>query len=78
MADGAVHPVVHIAAADSGVFDIDEDVVGGLQAGDRSVFEFDAVCFFEHEGEVLCVPVMAGVLVIFLPARIAYAFGLLR
>jgi hypothetical protein len=24
------------------------------------------------------VPVMAGVLVIFLPARIAYAFGLLR
>jgi hypothetical protein len=24
------------------------------------------------------VPVMAGVLVVFLPARIAYAFGLLR
>jgi hypothetical protein len=51
--DGAVLPVVHIAAADAGVFDVDEDVVRGLEGGDGAVFEFDGVGAFEDEGEVL-------------------------
>jgi hypothetical protein len=53
VADGAVHPIVHIAAADAGVFDVDEDVVGRLQGRDGSAFEFDAAGAFEDKGEVL-------------------------
>lgn len=53
VADGAVGPVVHVAAADAGEFDVDDDIVGGLQGGDGPVFEFDAVGFLEDEGEVV-------------------------
>lgn len=53
VADGAMGPVVHVGAADAGVFDIDEDVVRGVEFGDGAVFEGDVVGFLEDEGEVL-------------------------
>jgi hypothetical protein len=43
----------YITTAYSCEFDIDNHVVGGLDFGDWSVFEFDFVDAFEDEGEVL-------------------------
>lgn len=44
---------MHVAAADAGVFDVDKDIVGALDFGDRAVFELDIVGLVEDEGEVL-------------------------
>lgn len=43
----------HIAAADAGPIDSDEDVVVGLEVGDGAVFEFNFVGRFKDEGEIL-------------------------
>jgi hypothetical protein len=43
----------YVAAADTGVADVDEDIVGVLEGRDGAVFEFDFVNAFEDEGEVL-------------------------
>lgn len=45
----------YIAAANTGVADVDDDIVGVLELGDRAVFEFDLVNALEDEGEVLWV-----------------------
>lgn len=49
VADAAVGPVVHVGAADAGVFDGDEDVVGG-EGGDGTVFVGYFARFEEDEG----------------------------
>jgi len=46
-------PVVHVRAADAGVVNGDEDVVGGGEGGDGAVFEGEGEGFVEDEGEVL-------------------------
>lgn len=43
----------YIAAADPGVFDPDEDIVGILQCWDWAVFEFEGLDAFEDERAVL-------------------------
>lgn len=45
----------YIATANTGVADVDDDIVGVLELGDRAVFEFDLVNALEDEGEVLWV-----------------------
>jgi len=62
VADGAVGPVVYVAAADAGVFDVDEDIVGAFDGGDGAVFEFDVVWLVQYEGEVLAIDCQVGVL----------------
>lgn len=42
-----------IAAADSGPFDIDEDIVGRLERGDWPVFKLDTSSLFKNEREIL-------------------------
>lgn len=64
LADFAVCPVVYIGAADAGEFDLDEDIVGGFQGWDGSVFESDAVGFFQHERQVLRCEVVSWELVV--------------
>jgi hypothetical protein len=44
---------VHVAAANAGEFDVDEDIVGVGDGGDGAVFELDGVGLFEDEGEIL-------------------------
>jgi hypothetical protein len=51
--DAPVLPVVHVGAADAGVVDGDEDVVGGGEGGDGAVFKGEGEGFVEDEGEVL-------------------------
>ena len=53
VADRAVGPVVHVAAADSGELDVDDHIVRVGDGGDGAVFEGDGVGLLEHEGEVL-------------------------
>lgn len=53
-ADGAVGPVVHVGAADAGVFYIDQDFVGVGEGWDGAVFEGDGEGFLEDKGGVLC------------------------
>lgn len=43
----------YITAADSGVFDVDEDIVGVAQSGNGAVFEFDLVNALEDKGQIL-------------------------
>lgn len=51
--DGAVLPVVDIAAADSGIVYCNEDVEGGFEGWFGSFFEGEGERFVEDEGEVL-------------------------
>lgn len=53
-ADAAVDPVVHIRAADTGPFGLDENIVLGLQFGDWAVLICEVVDLLEDEGGVLC------------------------
>lgn len=46
-------PVVHVRAADAGYFDLDEDIVGVGEGGDRAVFVGDVEGLVEDEGGVL-------------------------
>lgn len=43
----------YITAADSGVFDVDEDIVGVAQGRNGAVFEFDLVNALEDKGQIL-------------------------
>jgi hypothetical protein len=43
----------YITAADSGVFDVDEDIVGVAQSRNGAVFEFDLVNALKDEGQIL-------------------------
>jgi hypothetical protein len=67
--------VAYIAAADAGVFDLDEDVVGVFEVGDGAVFEFDFVDAFEDEGEVLCVDMVKLVLLLTQRGRVRLTFA---
>jgi len=51
--DGAVSPVVHIRTADTGVLDIDDDIVGVSELGDGTILEFNAVGLLKNKGQVL-------------------------
>jgi hypothetical protein len=51
----------YITPADSGVFDVDQDIVGVLEGGNGAVFEFDLVNTLEDEGEVLSLLLARGV-----------------
>ena len=51
--NGAIKPEVEITAADSGEFNVYEDIVWRLQGRNRPVFEFERICFFEDEGKIL-------------------------
>lgn len=46
--------VAYVTATDSGVFDVDEDIVGVDDFGDWAFLELDLFDAFEDEGEVLC------------------------
>lgn len=45
--------VTYITAADSGVFDVDQDIVGVFQGGNWAVFEFDLVNALQDKGQIL-------------------------
>ena len=44
---------MHVAAADAGELDVDNNIVRVGDGGNGAVFEFDGVRLLEHEGEVL-------------------------
>ena len=48
-----MNPEMDVGAAYACPANVDNYIVGRLDGWDRSVFEFDAVLFFEDEGEVL-------------------------
>lgn len=53
-ADAAALPVVDVGAADAGLRDVDEDVVGGVaEGGDGAVLDGDGLDGGEDEGGVL-------------------------
>lgn len=43
----------YITAADSGVFDVDKDIVGVAQGRNGAVLEFDLVNALEDKGQIL-------------------------
>lgn len=45
--------LTYIAAADTGVPDVDDHIVRILQLGDRAIFEFDLVDALQDKGKVL-------------------------
>lgn len=51
----------YITPADSGVFDVDQDIVGVLEGWNGAVFEFDLVNALKDEGEVLSLLLARGV-----------------
>lgn len=53
MADGAMDPIMDIAAADPSEFRVNNDIVGRFQLRYRTVFELDAPSLLEDEGQVL-------------------------
>ena len=54
MKGGVSGCVSYIATTDTGVFDLDENIVRVLDLRDRSVFESNSVDAIKDEGEVLC------------------------
>lgn len=53
VANGTVLPVVDVGAADTGVVDGDENIVGVGELGDGALSELDVVGLVENEGKVL-------------------------
>lgn len=45
--------MTYITTANTGVADVDDDIVGVLELGKGAIFEFDLVNSFKDEGEVL-------------------------
>jgi hypothetical protein len=52
--------VTYITAANSGIFDVDEDIVGVLQGGDWAVFKFDLVNALQDKGQILLCSLAGG------------------
>jgi hypothetical protein len=55
VSNSSLYPVVHVTAAYAGPFWLDEDIVRGLELGDRSVFISYMVFGLEDKGRILLV-----------------------